>query len=153
MEYTIYHVTRNLAKHAFELDDKVYGSPLDKRVVDWAVADPGLYVQRLKAEKSLLSARKDDLEYVMREKKIDFESVPLPEMTEAQADRHVYHKFHHRSFTYCEKVSYELQSKSPEHMQLIAPKAQRQLHALNAALEDVEASLVRYSAYMNSTNE
>lgn len=29
-EYKIFHVTRNLAKHSFELDDAIHGSPLQK---------------------------------------------------------------------------------------------------------------------------
>ena len=36
-EYKIFHVTRNLAKHAFELDDELYGSPLPKKEKDWAL--------------------------------------------------------------------------------------------------------------------
>ena len=34
-EYKIFHVTRNLAKHSFELDDAIHGSPLPKENTDW----------------------------------------------------------------------------------------------------------------------
>lgn len=40
-EYKLFHVTRNLAKHAFELDDAIHGSPLHKEVTDWAVKIQG----------------------------------------------------------------------------------------------------------------
>lgn len=35
-EYKIFHVTRNLAKHSFELDDAIHGSPLQKENTDTA---------------------------------------------------------------------------------------------------------------------
>ena len=37
-EYKIFHVTRNLAKHSFELDDAIHGSPLQKENTDWTTA-------------------------------------------------------------------------------------------------------------------
>lgn len=147
-EYTIYHVTRNLAKHAFELDDAVYGSPLEKADTDWAINDPILYIQRLKAEKSLLESRKDDLEYLMREKNIRYTPKPaFPTDNAEEVDAHVYSKFHYRSFTYAEKLSYELQSKSPLEIEMNRAKALRQLRVLEAAIEDVSVSLIRFTSY------
>lgn len=146
-EYKLFHVTRNLAKHAFELDDAIHGSPLPKEVTDWAVKNPELYVQRLRAELLRLEGLLSDLQYVMRNKfQMEFDNKPF-EMSEEQCDAYVYHKFHHRSFTYAEKISYWLGEKTPEEMDVKIPKAKRQLNVLVAAIQDVNVSLVRFSNY------
>lgn len=153
-EYKLFHVTRNLAKHAFELDDAIHGSPLHKEVTDWAVKNPGLYVQRLTAEKLRLEALLSDLQYVMRCKNIQMELKNKPfDMNEEDCDAYIYHRFHHRSFSYAEKVSFWLQEKTPEDIDLIVPKAKRQLNALVAAIQDVNVSLVRYSNYYETAKE
>lgn len=53
-EYKIFHVTRNLAKHSFELDDAIHGSPLQKENTDWTLQQPDLYLQRLRSERNRL---------------------------------------------------------------------------------------------------
>ena len=70
MSYTVFHVVRNLAKHALELDDKLFGAPVIKTEVDWPLLNPDKYLKDLKDEKKLLLSRLDDLLYVMREHEI-----------------------------------------------------------------------------------
>lgn len=143
-EYKLFHVTRNLAKHAFELDDAMYGSPLDKEVTDWAVKEPELYVQRLKTELSKLETVLSDLQFVMISKyQMEFENKPF-KMSEEECDAYCYHKFHHRSFTYAEKISYQLQCKTPEEIQTDKAKAMRQLKVLEAAIQDINVSIKRF---------
>ena len=148
-EYKIFHVTRNLAKHAFELDDALYGSPLQKNEEEpeWALKDPELYLQRLRSELNKLEIELSDLQFVLRSKyQIEFDNKPF-DMTAEECDAHCYHKFHHRSFTYAEKISYWLQEKSPEEIDVNLPKARRQLNVLVAAIQDVNVSIVRYENF------
>lgn len=146
-EYKLFHVTRNLPKHAFELDDAIYGSPEQKEVTDWAVKEPELYVQRLKTELSRLEMVLSDLQFVMRCKyNMEFSDRSL-DMTDDECDAYCYHKFHHRSFTYAEKISYLLQSKTPEEIDTNKPKAMRQLKVLEAAIQDVNVSIKRFTKF------
>jgi hypothetical protein len=128
-EYKIFHVTRNLAKHSFELDDAIHGSPLQKENTDWTLKDPDLYLQRLRSK------------YQM---KFDNKSF---NMTAEECDAYCYHRFHQRSFTYAEKISYWLQEKTPEEIDVNLPKANRQLNVLLAAIQDVNVSIVRYENF------
>lgn len=145
-EFRIYHVVRNAAKHNYELDDRLYGTPLIKQEEDWAIKKPELYIQRVKDEMAKVSIAIDDVAYLMREKG---EAVQIQEktITLKEADAYAYHKFHVRQFEYAEKLSQMLQSKSPEEIELNIPKARRQLNVLLAAKEDLEATLVRFTEY------
>ena len=145
-EFRIYHVVRNAAKHNYELDDRLYGTPLIKQEEDWAIKMPQLYIQRVKDEMAKVSIAIDDVAYLMREKG---EAVQIQEktITLKEADAYAYHKFHVRQFEYAEKLSQMLQSKSPEEIELNIPKARRQLNVLLAAKEDLEATLVRFTEY------
>ena len=146
MPYSIYHVTRNLAKHALELDDKLYGSPLPKDEIIWPLVKPERYLKELNAEKRLILDRVDDLVYVMRENGLDAEYHKVS-MDYETANLHVYHKFTYRSFHYIELIAEELRSKAPNEIQLNVPKAWRQLNVAQAALADIEANIVRYKEY------
>ena len=147
-EYKLFHVTRNLAKHAFELDDAIYGSPLPKDITDWALKQPQLYLQRLKTEKTKLEISLSDLQFVLRNKyKMEFKEKPF-DMTEDECDAYCYHKFHYRSFTYAQKISYWLQNKTPEEIEINLAKAKRQLNVLEAAIQDINVSIVRYTNYI-----
>ena len=149
-EYSSFHVARHVAKHAFELDDEIYGAPLEKTERDWTLDKPELYLQRLKTELQMLEIEKGDLEFVLRSKyRMEFAEQPF-NMTEYECDSHIYHKFHNRSFTYCQKISFWLQSSTPEEIEINLPKARRQLNVLNAAIQDVNVSIVRYTKYINS---
>ena len=145
-EFRIYHVVRNAAKHNYELDDRLYGTPLIKKEEDWAIKNPQLYIQRVKDEMAKVNIAIDDVAYFMREKG---EAVQIQEktITLKEADAYAYHKFHVRQFEYAEKLSQMLQSKSPEEIELNVPKARRQLNVLLAAKEDLEATLVRFTEY------
>ena len=60
-EYKVYHVTRNLAKHALELDDKLYGSPVLKEETDWPLIETDKYLALLENERKLLMRGLEDL--------------------------------------------------------------------------------------------
>ena len=102
-EYKLFHVTRNLAKHAFELDDCIYGSPLPKEVTDWALKQPELYLQRLKNEKARLEMALSDLQFVLSSKYQLTFSEKVFDKTVEECDAYCYHKFHHRFFYICSK--------------------------------------------------
>jgi len=68
-------------------------------------------------------------------------------MTAEECDAYCYHRFHQRSFTYAEKISYWLQEKTPEEIDVNLPKANRQLNVLLAAIQDVNVSIVRYENF------
>lgn len=144
--YTIYHVTRNLAKHSLELDDALYGSPLEKKVKDWAVEDPNKYLQDLQEEYHLLDNRLDDFVYVMKQKGIDV-VVTIPEFDKETADSYIYHRFTDRSFNYLEKIVFQLNSIGVDDITLNVPKAMRQVRAIEAALSDIKASMVRFEVH------
>lgn len=148
-EYTLYHVTRNLAKHSLRLDDYLYGAPSQGYEEDWAVKSPQLYLQRLNSEKMRIDAVLDDMLYLMREKHITayYNEPKMPSLEEA--DAHVYHKFHHRSFSYAEKLAEMLQNKSPEDIEVNVKKLRRQVNVLQAAQEDILNTLVRFSNLAN----
>ena len=147
-EYKIFHVTRNLAKHSFELDDAIHGSPLQKENTDWTLQQPDLYLQRLRSERNRLEIALSDLQFVLRAKyQMELDNKPF-NMEAEECDAHCYHKFHHRSFSYAEKISYWLQEKTPEEIKIDLPKARRQLNVLYAAIEDINVSIVRYELYI-----
>ena len=146
-EYKIFHVTRNLAKHSFELDDAIHGSPLQKENTDWTLKDPDLYLQRLRSELNRLEIALSDLQFVLRYKyQMEFDNKSF-NMTAEECDAYCYHRFHQRSFTYAEKISYWLQEKTPEEIDVNLPKANRQLNVLLAAIQDVNVSIVRYENF------
>ena len=152
-EFRIYHVSRHCAKHNFELDDRLYGSPLQKDVVDWALEDPKLYLKRVANELSRVETAIDDMTYLLREKG---EEVTVPEAKEPsleEADAYVFHKFHVRQFEYVEKLSYQLGTCPPNKMNLIIPKARRQLNVLLAAREDLLTTKVRFENYIKMYQE
>lgn len=77
-EYKIFHVTRNLAKHSFELDDAIHGSPLQKENTDWTLQQPDLYLQRLRSERNRLEIALSDLQFVLRAKyQMEFDNKPF----------------------------------------------------------------------------
>lgn len=150
-EFRIYHVARNTARHNYELDDRLYGTPEQKSKVDWTIENAkgtALYLQRVKAELNKLDTAIDDMAYLLREnghpQKYD-EKPGLPSLE--AADAHVFHSFHVRQFEYVEKLSHQLQSMSPNDMELSIPKAKRQFNVLLAAREDLLVTLVRFTAY------
>lgn len=147
-EFRIYHVARNTARHNYELDDRLYGTPEQKSEEDWALKNAQLYIQRVKAELNKLDTAIDDLAYLLGEngypQKYD-EKPGLPSLE--AADAHVFHSFHVRQFGYAEKLSQMLQSMSPKEIELNIPKAKRQFNVLLAAREDLLVTLVRYTAY------
>lgn len=149
--YKIYHVTRNLAKHSFELDDALYGSPLEKKEQDWAVVDPKKYLQKLKEEYDLLDNRLDDFMYVLRRKGLDI-VINIPEPDKETADSHIYHRFTDRSFNYLEKIVYLLTTGNPDDIEINKPKAVRQVRAIEAALCDIKVSMTRFEVYAKSQN-
>ena len=149
-DFRIYHVARNAAKHNYELDDKLYGAPLEKKEEDWAIKAPNLYIQRVKDELAKVNVAIEDVAYLMREKGVEVQIPERADMTFEEADAYAYHKFHVRQFEYAEKLSQMLQSKAPEEIELNIPKAKRQLSILLAAKEDLEATLTRFTAYAES---
>ncbi len=152
-EFKIYHVVRKCAAHNFELDDRIYGSPLQKTEVDWTLENPKLYLKRVANEMQRVEMAIDDMAYLLREKG---EDVFVPEVkvpTLEEADAYVFHKFHVRQFEYVEKLSHQLGVKTPEDIQLIIPKAIRQLNVLLAAREDLIVTKVRFEAYLKKYQE
>lgn len=150
-EFRIYHVTRNAAKHNYELDDELYGSPLSKPTHDWALDDPELYIKRVKSELAHVNCALDDMSYILRQKdhQMQYEENPsIP--TQEYADAYAFHKFHTRQFEYVEKISHMLQSKSANEISLDIPKALRQFNVLLAARDDLLVTLVRFTAYAES---
>lgn len=144
MSYTVFHVIRNLSKHAAELDDKLFGAPVQKSQVDWPLLDPEKYLKDLKAEKDLLLSRLDDLTYVMRENNVRC-SFKITSFDEETAEEHCYHKFTQRSFHYIELISDQLKDQTPKNLNV--SKARRQLKVAVAALEDIDASIIRFTKY------
>lgn len=145
--FRIYHVSRHLAKHNYELDDRLYGSPLLKDEVDWPLENPKLYLQRLTSELSLVEVALDDLAFLMRENGYDCNVPEAPNFTQEEADAYAYHKFHTRQFEYVEKLRYQLQEHSPAEIEISIPKAKRQLSILLAARSDLIATIVRFTEY------
>ena len=78
---------------------------------------------------------------------MEFKEKPF-DMTEDECDAYCYHKFHYRSFTYAQKISYWLQNKTPEEIEINLAKAKRQLNVLEAAIQDINVSIVRYTNYI-----
>lgn len=69
-DFRIYHIARNTARHNYELDDRLYGTPEQKEEVDWTIMNvekAKLYIQRVKAELNKLDTAIDDLAYLLRE--------------------------------------------------------------------------------------
>lgn len=149
-EHRIYHVARKCAGHNFELDDRVYGTPLSKEKVDWTLEDPKLYIKRVDNELRAVETSIDDVAYLLREKgiKVDMPEKKLPTLEEA--DAYVFHKFHTRQFEYAEKLSCQLCSKAAEEINLIIPKALRQFNVLLAAREDLLVTKVRFENYLEN---
>lgn len=147
--FRIYHVTRHVAMHNYELDDKLYGSPVAKTEVDWPLEQPKLYLQRLKRDLMRVETALDDLAYLMRSKGFACEVPEAPSFTLEEASTHTFHDFHDiRQFTYVELLQYELQDRLPEQIYDVnIPKAQRQFSVLMAAREDLIVSIVRFTAY------
>lgn len=171
-EFRIYHVTRKVAKHNYELDDKLYGSPMLKTEIDWPLENPELYLQKVDEELKKVNGAIDDMVYLIGEKnkkKVNTEIEDIPkfmvkylgvenrdEFSEeeiAWADAYAYHKFHVRQFEYVEKLSQQLQSKAPEEIELIMPKALRQLNVLLAARTDLTATWIRFTQYAKSVRK
>ena len=149
-EYNTYHTTRNLAKHALELDDKLYGSPIAKTEIDWPLLEPEKYLNILEIEKKLLLRNLEDFVYVLREKEI-FITYRLKNYSLEDANAHIYHKFTHRTFNYVEKVCNSLQSNySPNDIDINVGKARRQLNAILAALNDIDVSIIRFQDYLKN---
>lgn len=152
-EFRIYHVARKCAGHNFELDDQLYGSPLQKTEVDWTLEDPKLYLKRVANELSRVETAIDDMAYLLREKG---EQVTVPDVKKPsleEADAYVFHKFHVRQFEYIEKLSHQLGSRAPADIKLIIPKARRQLNVLLAAREDLLVTQVRFESYIKTYQE
>lgn len=150
-EFKQFHVTRNLSRHAFALDDEIYGTPETRSSPkDWVLQNPELYIQRLRDELSVLEVVKSDLEFVMNEKFgiSEVRSMRNIEYSDAYCDAHVYHTFHSRSFSYAEKIAYLLQTQAPESIEINFPKAMRQLAVLSAAIDDTKVSIYRFSKYV-----
>lgn len=145
--FRIHHVSRHLAKHNFELDDRLYGSPVVKKEVDWVLRDPAKYLEQVEEELVVIRKRIGDLVCIYIAKGIH---VLVPEEivpTLEDADAHVFHKLHTRQFTYAEKLSQMLGNKSQSEIKLDVPKARRQLNVLLAAREDLLVTKVRFEAY------
>lgn len=152
-EFRIYHVARKCAGHNFELDDELYGSPLQKTEEDWTLKSPKLYLKRIANELSRVETAIDDMAYLLREKG---EPVTVPEAKKPslkEADAHVFHKFHVRQFEYVEKLSHQLGSMTPDEIHLLIPKARRQLNVLLAAREDLLVTQVRFENYSKTHQE
>ena len=103
-EHRIYHVARKCAGHNFELDDRVYGTPLSKEKVDSTSEDPKLYLKRVDNELRAVETSIDDVAYLLREKgiKVDMPEKKLPTLEEA--DAYVFHKFHTRQVPICREI-------------------------------------------------
>lgn len=151
-EYKIYHTTRNLAKHALELDDKLYGSPVLKEEIDWPLVETDKYLALLENERKFLIRGLEDLAYVLREHG-NLVSYNLKTYSKEDADAHIYHKFTHRTFNYIEKISNLLQSNSPDKIDVNVAKARRQLYAIVAALNDIDVSIIRFKEYALTKKE
>ncbi len=147
-EFRIYHVTRMLAKHNYELDDELFGSPLEKAGRDWALDDPQLYIKRVQNELVKVNTAIDDLAYLLREKFNLTDIVPAEKtFSLEEATVYVFHKFHPRQFSYAEILSHKLETCTAEEIPVILQKAQRQLNVLLAARDDLNVTLVRFLAY------
>lgn len=151
-EYKIYHTTRNLAKHALELDDKLYGSPVLKDETDWPLIETDKYLSMLENERKFLIRGLEDLAYVLREHG-NLVSYNLKTYSKEDADAHIYHKFTRRTFNYIEKISTLLQSNSPDKIDVNVAKARRQLYAIIAALNDIDVSIIRFKEYALTKKE
>lgn len=146
-EFRPHHTSRHLAKHSFELDDKIYSSPNVKETVDRAISDPLKYLEELKEEKrNLLELRSDVVYFANNYGGQKFEEYTEPQITISQANAHVFHKFTVRSFTYASKIQSFL---SADYMQMNPniPKLRRQINVLDAALEDITVSIIRFEKY------
>ena len=150
-EFRIYHVARNTARHNYELDDRLYGTPEQKSEEDWTIKSAEkslLYIQRVKAELNKLDTAIDDLAYLLRENGHPQEYDEKPALPSIEtADSYVFHSFTVRQFGYAEKLSKMLESMSPHEIKLDIPKAKRQFNVLLAARADLQVTLVRYTAY------
>lgn len=149
-EFRIYHVSRKCAGHNFELDDRLYGTPLQKTEVDWTLENPKLYLKRVANELCQVETAIDDMAYLLREKG---EQVTVPEAYKPsleEADAYVFHKFHVRQFEYVEKLSHQLEMMTPNDIDLKIPKARRQLNVLLAAREDLLVTQVRFENYIKT---
>lgn len=148
-EFRIYHVTRMLAKHNYELDDELYGSPLKKEQRDWALEDPQLYLKRVKNELSKVNAAIDDISYLLQEKfQLSGIVSNAKQFSSEEAAAYAFHKFHTRQFTYSGMLSSQLESKAPESIEVNLSKARRQLSILLAARDDLSVTVVRFSEYV-----
>lgn len=145
--FRIYHVARHTAKHNYELDDHLYGSPIPKEVVDWPLEDPKLYLQQLGGELAMVEQALDDLQFLLNEKSCPCEVPKRPIITLEEADAYAFHKFHVRQFEYVEKLKYQLQSQSPLNISMNIPKAKRQFNILIAARNDLLVTIKRFTAY------
>lgn len=146
-EFRPHHTSRHLAKHSFELDDKIYGSPNVKETVDRAISDPRKYIEELKEEKrNLLDLRSDVAYFANNYGGQNFDDYKEPQITISQANAHVFHKFTVKSFTYASKIQSFL---SAGYMQMNPniPKLRRQINVLDAALEDITVSIIRFEKY------
>lgn len=152
-EHRIYHVARKCAGHNFELDDRVYGSPLPKTGTDWPLENPELYLKRVDNELRAVETALDDVAYLLREKG---QKVAIPEKKVyalEEADAYVFHKFNVRQFEYAEKLSSQLCSKMAEQINVKIPKARRQFNVLLAAREDLLVTKVRFEEYLKNYKE
>ncbi len=150
-EFRIYHVTRMLAKHNYELDDELYGSPLKKEQRDWPLDNPQLYLQRVQGELSKVNIAIDDIAYLLQEKfQLSGVVTPAQQFSTEDAAAYAFHKFHTRQFTYSEMLSKQLESKTPEDITVNLSKARRQLSILLAARDDLTVTLKRFTEYANT---
>lgn len=141
------HTSRNLAKHAFELDDKLYGAPVVKEEVDRAISDPWQYLKELREEKNALRELRSDVAYFSASSGGEqFEEYKEPQISIQEANAHVYHKFTLRSFTYASKIQTFLAMNFVQ-MEPNVPKIRRQMNVLDAALYDLEVSIIRFTKY------
>lgn len=95
----------------------------------------------------------DDMAYLLREKGVEVFTPEVKIPTLEEADAHVFHKFDVRQFGYVEKLSHQLNSKAPDQISMIIPKAIRQYNVLLAAREDLLVTKVRFENYLKNYKE
>lgn len=143
-----YHTLRHVSTHVEALDDFLYSSPDLSYKKDRALIDPFEYLNELDKELKLITEAKEDVIYILRE----FNStIKLPKSDislESDAKNYVFHVFTERQFSYGEKIRYLLQDKPAEMINLIYPKAIKQLHVLCHAELDLIVAKYRFEEFV-----
>ena len=110
------------------------------------------FKEDLKEERDVMKEMLGDLQCILISHEID-SKYNLKNYTLEQANLHVPHYFKFRDFTYAEKMSHLLRNWNPAKIPFNMPKGQRQYNVLLAAIEDLNAAIVRFEAFAKMMNK